>query len=310
MQFSFGGLKKAAVKPAAPKQSTSNAGFGCGFGDNDSDSDSADGKKRMGVEMKEQSERNKREAEVIRKECADVFAAFEQDAPDAPDTATTSLETDAPPAPLKFKKTSRFIASMKQSAIQREQDREHTDIRIIRDQAQKTDHLYTEVDAAVAPINTIEYTKKLKEQEEAAMRAADTKEFEKQNAVEKVGMMGFGMSFVESQMKRGDDEKVEDPEEETQRQLEIFLHKKEQKRKKERRAKYVIFFKYQILNCNSEIRAGYSNYPQDFFPQNFVRKAKQFLTKVFTTPLYHTPSLPIQIPRHEGTARSRPACRG
>eukprot|EP01063_Lacrimia_lanifica_P018156 TRINITY_DN25108_c0_g1_i1.p1 TRINITY_DN25108_c0_g1~~TRINITY_DN25108_c0_g1_i1.p1 ORF type:complete len:337 (+),score=159.58 TRINITY_DN25108_c0_g1_i1:91-1011(+) len=149
--------------------------------------------------------------------------------------------------------SAKWVADMKKTAMERQTEREMTDLRLIQREAETTDHLYKEVDADVAPIITPSYRLKLTEQAHRAKAAAEKEKEEAENAVEQIGFKSFKTAMMKAQAGEVDAEPTE--EEDARKELEIYLHQKEAKKKKERRARYLAMKKQQRPDLIAEAEA-------------------------------------------------------
>ena len=249
MQIS--GLFRKRKKPVQEEDDDDAPAFG--FGGHDSD-DSGDEKGRMAKQMRQQARRNEFEAERARAkleaECGAGVLDFQGGGEgDGADDDVGDIDEEsaakrrrvgeaAKPAVEPAKKAppaSRFIADMKKAAVEREKDREMTDIRLIQSEASRTNHLYADVDGEIAPIVTAGYSRKIEEQRERKTAEDEEEAAQKKKAVEKTGFLGFNSYLLNAQLKTNE---VADPEEDYQKELQVYLHKKEQQKKTDRRKKY------------------------------------------------------------------------
>eukprot|EP00659_Diplonema_papillatum_P015237 gene15237-23273_t len=202
------------------------------FDDESSDEADGDGRDMVRKAIEAQAAKNELIAEETRKrveaECPEVFQYDER----YEEIEKQKSAIEKAKRQHAASRDSKWIADMKRAASKRETERELTDLRLIQQEAEATNHMYSEVDHDVAPIVTAAYRRKIEEQRLKAEQDAVVAVQEDAHAAEKIGFASFKMNQLKTLTRTQEEEQ---PEDEYEKELEGYLQKKEQQRKKERR---------------------------------------------------------------------------
>eukprot|EP01060_Flectonema_neradi_P009669 TRINITY_DN16886_c0_g1_i1.p1 TRINITY_DN16886_c0_g1~~TRINITY_DN16886_c0_g1_i1.p1 ORF type:complete len:336 (+),score=100.81 TRINITY_DN16886_c0_g1_i1:56-1063(+) len=201
-----------------------------GFGDDDDSDD--DGRDMIRRTMAANAKKSAKDAQTSKAQVeAEIPGLLDYDK--KPEETPVSEVKQKPAA----SNQSKFIQAMKMQAEQREAEREMTNQRIISTEAKKTDHLYADVDAEIAPIATPVFIKKSEEARKRAAADAVIDAIDESRSAANIGFSAFNTTLLNK--RTADPAEEEDKErEDYQDQLREYLKKKDIQRKQQRREKY------------------------------------------------------------------------